>query len=76
MLQVVLYCFDCLYLNGNVMLRRPLVERRDAMYGAIVPQEGKIQFATTKTSRDIEELQARRSRDTVCIAREYAHFVA
>lgn len=58
-LQVVLYCFDCLYLNGDVMLRRPLVERREAMYGAIVPQDGKIQFATTKTSRDIEELQVR-----------------
>jgi DNA ligase 1 len=56
-LQVVLYCFDCLYLDGEVMLRRPLVERRKAMYDAIIPQEGKIQFATAKTSRDLEELQ-------------------
>jgi ATP-dependent DNA ligase len=58
-LQVVLYCFDCLYLDGEVLMRRPLVERRKAMYEAIVPQEGKIQFATAKISRDLEELQVR-----------------
>jgi hypothetical protein len=57
--QVVLYCFDCLYLDGDVMLRRPLLERREALYQAIIPEEGKIQFATQKTSRDLEELQAR-----------------
>lgn len=56
--QIVLYAFDCLYLNGDVMLRRPLLERREALYNAIVPAEGKIQFATAKTSRDLEELQA------------------
>jgi DNA ligase 1 len=57
LLQVVLFCFDCLYLNGKVMMREPLHARRQAMYDSIAPQEGKIQFATAKTSRDIEELQ-------------------
>ena len=56
-MQVVLYCFDCLYLDGDVMMRRPLTERRAAMERAIIPQEGKIQFATAKTSRDVDELQ-------------------
>jgi DNA ligase 1 len=53
----VLYCFDCLYLNGEVLLKKPLQERREAMHKAIVPQEGKVQFATCKTSKDVEELQ-------------------
>ena len=26
-MQVVLYCFDCLYLDGDVMMRRPLCIR-------------------------------------------------
>lgn len=56
-LQVVLYCFDCLYLNGRVLMREPLHARRAAMLEAIEPQEGKIAFATYKTSRDLEELQ-------------------
>lgn len=59
--QVVLMAFDCLYLNGEVMLRKPLVERRAALYASIKPEEGKVQFAVAKTSRDVEELQARPS---------------
>lgn len=55
--QVVLYCFDCLYLDGEVLLRKPLRDRREAMYRSIIPEEGKVQFATAKTSRDIDELQ-------------------
>eukprot|EP00892_Ulva_mutabilis_P007850 jgi/Ulvmu1/5437/UM222_0001.1 len=55
--QVVLYCFDCLYLDGDVLLRKPLRERREAMYRSIIPQDGQVQFATAKTSRDIDELQ-------------------
>lgn len=57
-MQVVLYCFDCLYLDGDVLLRKPLRVRREAMYRSIVPHEGQVQFATAKTSRDIDELQA------------------
>lgn len=56
--QVVLMAFDCLYLNGEVMLRKPLIDRRAALYASIKPEEGKVQFAVAKTSRDVEELQA------------------
>lgn len=56
-MQVVLYCFDCLYLDGEVLLRKPLRDRREAMYKSIIPEEGKLQFATAKISRDIDELQ-------------------
>lgn len=56
-MQVVFYCFDCLYLDGEVLLKKSLRERREAMHKAIIPQEGKVQFATCKTSKDVEELQ-------------------
>ena len=58
-MQVVLYYFDCLYLDGEVLLKKSLRERREAMHKAIIPQEGKVQFATCKTSKDVEELQVR-----------------
>jgi ATP-dependent DNA ligase len=54
---VVLFCFDCLYVDGEVLLKKSLRERREALYKAIVPQEGKVQFATSKTSKDVDELQ-------------------
>lgn len=54
--QVVLFAFDCLYLNGESMLHRPLTERREALYGALREVEGQLAFASAKTSRDVEEL--------------------
>ena len=56
-LQVCIYAFDCLYLNGEALLRRPLTERRAALYSALEEQPGKLQFATAKVSRDVEELE-------------------
>ncbi|EFJ43817.1 ATP-dependent DNA ligase [Volvox carteri f. nagariensis] len=56
--QVVLFAFDCLYLNGESLLHKPLTERREALYGALMEKEGQLQFATAKTSRDVEELES------------------
>ncbi|KAI8462457.1 MAG: hypothetical protein J3K34DRAFT_462922 [Monoraphidium minutum] len=56
--QVAVYAFDCLYLNGESLLHRPLAARRDALYGALTATEGQLAFATAKTSRDVEELAA------------------
>ncbi len=33
--QVVVFAFDCLYLNGKSLLQAPLTERRQALYSAI-----------------------------------------
>ncbi|GFR47278.1 hypothetical protein Agub_g8965 [Astrephomene gubernaculifera] len=55
--QVVLFAFDCLYLNGESLLHRPLTERRQALYGALVEKPGELEFASAKTSRDVEELE-------------------
>ena len=59
LLQVCVFAFDCLYINGRSLLREPLEERRKALYGALNEIEGEMQFATAKTSKDVEELQVR-----------------
>lgn len=55
--NVCLYAFDCLYVNGDVLLREPLSTRRKRMYDAIAEKPGEMLYATYKTSRDVEELQ-------------------
>jgi hypothetical protein len=57
--QVMVFAFDCLYVNGASLLHRPLTERREAMNAHLVAKEGELAFATAKTSRDIEELAVR-----------------
>ena len=52
-----MFAFDCLYINGKSLLKEPLEERRKALYGALNEIEGETQFATAKTSRDVDELQ-------------------
>ena len=54
--QVVIYAFDALFVNGRSLLACPLTERREALYGALQEQEGELAFATAKISKDVEEL--------------------
>ncbi|PSC72994.1 DNA ligase 1-like [Micractinium conductrix] len=54
--QVCTFVFDCLSINGRTLLREPLTARREAMYSALEVSPGHLEFATAKTSRDIEEL--------------------
>ncbi|GAB4820174.1 hypothetical protein N2152v2_007220 [Parachlorella kessleri] len=55
--NVCIFAFDCLYLNGKALLREPLTARREALHEALSTQPGVLELATTKTSRDVEELQ-------------------
>ena len=55
--KVALYAFDCLYLNGEPLLREPMYKRREALYSAFQEVPGEFFFVTEKTSRDIDELQ-------------------
>lgn len=55
--QVALYAFDCLYLNGKSLLREPMSVRRRALYNSFSETKGEFLFATAKTSKDVEELQ-------------------
>ena len=55
--QVALYAFDCLYLNGEPLLRKPMHEREDALYYGVREVPGEFFFVTEKTSRDVDKLQ-------------------
>ena len=46
--QVCLYAFDCLYLNGDILCDKPLTERREALYSAINEKESALAYATAK----------------------------
>ena len=56
--QVCLYAFDCLYLNGRTLLRDTLAERRAALAQAVAPVEGEMAIAESFVSQDVDELQA------------------
>jgi DNA ligase-1 len=55
--QVALFVFDLLYLNGESLLRETLRERRARLYAAFQPLEGRLFFATHREMRDPEEIQ-------------------
>ena len=46
--QVCMYAFDCLYLDGKPLLREPLTTRREALYSALQPVPWQLEFATAK----------------------------
>eukprot|EP00891_Asterochloris_glomerata_P009808 jgi/Astpho2/9808/Aster-03779 len=64
--QVCLYAFDCLYQNGEVLVDRPLTERRELLYNSLSEKEGELLFAEAKTSAigNLTSLLLQTSRDT------------
>ena len=46
--HVLLFAFDCLFLNGDVLVEKTLAERRKALEAAIEPRQGILQIATSK----------------------------
>lgn len=54
--QVILFAFDCLFLDGVSLLPQPLTQRREALVSSMTEKAGQLQFATFKTSHDVEEL--------------------
>jgi len=56
--QVCLFAFDMMYLNGTPLLNRPLIERREALKKSFKEVEGSFMFATAKDASDTEEILA------------------
>jgi len=56
-IQVCIYAFDLLYLNGESLIRKPFGERRKMMYDSFIPTEGQFQFADHKDSANPEEIE-------------------
>lgn len=55
--QVCVYMFDLLYLNGVSLIKETFHERRRLLYEHFHEVEGEWKFATKIDSNDIEEIQ-------------------
>ncbi|XP_077253185.1 DNA ligase 1 [Tasmannia lanceolata] len=55
--EVCIFAFDILYLNGQPLLREQLKVRREHLYNSFEELPGEFQFATAITSNDLEEIQ-------------------
>ncbi|KAM9168528.1 DNA ligase 1 [Mergus octosetaceus] len=54
--QVCLYAFDLLYLNGEPLVRQPLAARRKLLRESFEEVEGEFVFATSADTRSAEEV--------------------
>ncbi|KAG9157647.1 hypothetical protein Leryth_014157 [Lithospermum erythrorhizon] len=55
--EVCIYAFDLLYLNGKSLLQDQLNIRREKLYMSFEKELGFFQFATAISSNDLEEIQ-------------------
>ncbi|KAJ7947881.1 DNA ligase [Quillaja saponaria] len=55
--DVCIFAFDLLYLNGQPLLQEQLKVRREFLYASFDEEPGFFQFATAITSNDLEEIQ-------------------
>ncbi|KAL6561008.1 tRNA ligase [Orobanche gracilis] len=55
--DVCVFAFDLLYLNGKALLRENLKICRELLYASFEEESGFFQFATTIISNDVEEVQ-------------------
>ena len=53
---VCLFAFDCLYKDGETLLRRPLSERREALAASLVEKPGEVQLAVGSRESGVEQL--------------------
>jgi len=55
--QVQLFAFDLIYLNGESMVKKPLIERRRLLHDHFQPIQGQFSFATSLDTDNVEQLQ-------------------
>ncbi|WCJ44353.1 DNA ligase 1 [Euphorbia peplus] len=56
-INVCIFAFDILYLNGEALLQKQLEIRRQLLYNSFEEEVGYFQYATARTSNDVEEIQ-------------------
>lgn len=54
--QVCLYAFDLIYLNGQSLVREPLSRRRQLLRENFVETEGEFVFATSLDTKDMDQI--------------------
>ncbi|KAF2691007.1 DNA ligase 1 [Lentithecium fluviatile CBS 122367] len=55
--QVCVFAFDILYLNGEALVNKPFRERREHLISAFSPVEGEFAFAKYGNTNELEEIQ-------------------
>ncbi|KAK5989065.1 DNA ligase 1 [Cladobotryum mycophilum] len=55
--QVCVFAFDLLYLNGEAVVEKSLRERRELLQGAFNPVEGEFTFATHMDGQELDDIQ-------------------
>jgi DNA ligase-1 len=55
--QVCVFMFDLLYLNGKALIREPLSKRRSLLHENFHEVEGEFRFATSIDTSTMEEVQ-------------------
>ena len=55
--QVCIFAFDLLFLNGSPLVSEPLSKRRSLLYSSLNEIPGQFQFAKSMTANNIEDIQ-------------------
>ncbi|PVZ98087.1 hypothetical protein BB558_005925, partial [Smittium angustum] len=56
--QVCVFVFDILYLNGESLLKKTFNERREIMKSAFISSPGQFEYAISKDLKSVDEIQA------------------
>jgi DNA ligase-1 len=56
--QVCVFAFDCLYLNGKSLIKKTFKERREALHNNFIPIEGEFAFAKSIIASNVDEIQS------------------
>lgn len=55
--QVCVFAFDLLFINGESLVQKPLTERREKLWEFFQPVDGQFGFATSKDPETLEEVE-------------------
>ena len=52
-----MYAFDLLYLNGESLVEKPLLERRKRLWDSFQKVDGQFDFATSRDPQTVEDIE-------------------
>lgn len=55
--QVCVFAFDIIYLNGESLVKKPLIERRELLRSSFQEVKGQFMFATSVDTNSTEQIQ-------------------
>lgn len=55
--QVHIFAFDLIFLNGESLVKEPLIDRRRLLHENFQPIDGQFSFATSLDADNVEQMQ-------------------